>query len=412
MIMLDSRKPGGDSSIFGHVESLFGDRFFLYQKLIYTPCQTIEKMLIEGRNVELEKIWPGRLIDTLIFQYKIHFPQPFYDDIDKEDDDSQSTLSAVLNPFEQRHEESQTHVLDGLLRVKNAAVSDSMKEEWRTLKSLAADSPSQPVSFFDGAKEHRFADLFSHLYANHPAMRDVIDFLVDELLLSAHQDKPQPRPILMVGPPGVGKTYFATDLASQLKAPFVSLSLATADAPWSLTGNSSTWSKSSPSSLISKIASTNAQAGLLFIDEISASANDHNKNHPVLPTLLELLDPEQSSRFRDLFFDHPMDLSRWLKILSCNSIDNVDRAIIDRCQVIEVKRPTADQQLEIIQMMTAKLPVDFSIDALVELNRSTRSLRQVQADLRKLAAKAIRKGASKVNLIDAKRLQINQEFRP
>ncbi|HEY1058371.1 MAG TPA: AAA family ATPase [Limnobacter sp.] len=303
------------------------------------------------------------------------------------------------------------HLLFALTERAVTTCTDEEKAFVLKLKRLCASAPKADWSIYDDASVDAWSNLEIELSESHPVMHQVTNFLIDELLLSSRQIKPSPRPILMVGPPGVGKTYFANDLASRLKVPFVSMSLATADTPWPLTGNNSSWSKAKPSNVIFEIAKSNCRSGLIFIDEIGAAAEDHSRNYPILPTLLELLDLEQSARFRDHFFGFDMDLSGWIKILSCNSVSGIDKAILDRCQVIEIKRPSSEQQLRIIELMVGKLPVDFSMDALVEINRSSRSLRQVQADLRKLAARALRNGFDKVQLIDAKRLQIPAEFR-
>lgn len=301
------------------------------------------------------------------------------------------------------------HLLQNVLSRDRETMHDEESAFFKKLKSLARVAGKQK-SIYKNEYDPRFAVLEEILTESHPAMGQAIDFLCSELILSARQEKPSPRPMLLVGSPGIGKTHFANSISKITGCPFVNFSCATADAPWSLTGSNSTWNKGKPSSFIWEIARTNAHAGVFFCDEANKGVHE-NRQYPIEPILLELLDLEQSSRFRDLYFDHEMDLSGWIKILACNSTAGMDSAILDRCEVIHVSRPTPEQQLKIISMMAAKLPVAFDSKALEALNVSTRSLRQINADLRRLAARALRNSAEEVNLIDVKRLGLKSEFR-
>lgn len=297
------------------------------------------------------------------------------------------------------------HVLDALFQ-RDFAV-DNQRAEMKRLRRIGESLAFGPKSFYDLLDEDGFPRLESELNAAHPTMTQVIEFLLDELALGTTEPNPSPRPILLVGPPGCGKTYFANALAEQLHAPFFSMSMATADTAWQLTGINSNWAQAKPSGLIQKICESNARAGVMFFDEVTACQNDSRRNYPVLPTLLELLDLEQSRKFTDLFFDYQMDVSGWVKILACNSLEGLEAPIIDRCHVIHLSRPTAEQQLKIIERIAAPLPVKFSATALDALNKSSRSLRQIGADVRRLAAQALRKNQSEIHEIDVKRLVVS-----
>lgn len=303
-------------------------------------------------------------------------------------------------------EQKRNHILEDLLNTSFAREEES--DIHTVIKKHASRAPEEPTSFYKRPHDPGFIELHEDLLRMHPAMSQVIEFLVDELALSVAQTKPSPRPILLVGPPGSGKTYFASDLAIHLNAPFFSLSIATADTPWPLTGTNSTWRTAKPSDLIQKIAASNAMAGVIFIDEVTSVKNDSERNHPILPALLELLDLEQSSRFKDHFFNYEMDLSGWVKILACNDLSGLAPAILDRCEVIQITRPTPEVQLQIIRNMASKLPARFSDESLVALNKSSRSLRQIGADLRRLAARSIREGGQVVQEIHVRRMVISQ----
>lgn len=298
------------------------------------------------------------------------------------------------------------HILESLF--KQNFESDNQQSEIRNLRRIGYLKNIGPRSFYNLLDQKGFNQLEKKLHSDHPAMSNVIEFLLDELALGSAQSNPSPRPILLVGPPGCGKTYFANALAEELSAPFFTMSIATADSSFQLTGTNSTWGQAKPSGLIKKIAETNARAGVMFFDEVTSNKNDSERNFPVLPALLEVLDLEQSRQFKDLFFDYPMDISAWIKILACNTLDGLSPAIVDRCQLIHIERPNSVQQLQIIERIASTMPVTFSSTGLDALNNTGQSLRQIGADIRRLAGQAIRKNQCEVHEIDVKRLAVSK----
>lgn len=339
-------------------------------------------------------------------------------DIGKRDVPDQSMLEsddfavAVLEPLvPEEAPEPPRHILDDLLASLDGIKRGPIKDGLDVIQRLAQNAPRTPTSLYESNTKVDLLGIEAQLRDDHPGFEPVIEFLFDELLLSLEQEKPRPCPLIILGPPGIGKTYFATNLAAHLKIPQLLVSLASLDASFCLTGTSSTWSNARSSQFLDLIAQHNNSSGLFFMDEVGESRSDLYRNHPITPMLLELLDSEQSSRFRDNYFQYSMDLSGWVKILAGNSLGSLDTPIVDRCHVIRLPRLTSEQQRKVITRMAGKLPVSFADEAIDELNASQCSLRQLGGYMRKAASKAVRRGSDQINAIDIRRLQIKPDLK-
>lgn len=182
-----------------------------------------------------------------------------------------------------------------------------------------------------------------------------ISRLQSDLVLAAAMDPNEFRitPILLLGDPGIGKTYLATQLAEALGVTADKISAGSAQGGFQLTGSHSTWTGAQPGSIASLLAEGQSASPVMVIDEvdkIGASAN-----YPVLPVLLDLLEPHTARRFKDQFLDMAFDASRIIFILTANSLDGVPPALLSRVEVFHVPLPERAQRLRIIHETNADL---------------------------------------------------------
>ncbi|MDY7579309.1 AAA family ATPase [Herbaspirillum sp. RTI4] len=156
-------------------------------------------------------------------------------------------------------------------------------------------------------------------------------------------------PLLLLGDPGIGKTFLATQLAAALGVSTEKISAGGAQGGFQLTGSHSSWTGSRPGMLFSLLADGDSAAPVVVIDEVDKI---HDTQYPVLPVLLDLLDTGSSKQFKDEFFELQFDASRIIFVLTANSIENVPPALLSRVEVFNVPAPEPVQRLRIIQETT------------------------------------------------------------
>jgi ATP-dependent Lon protease len=182
-----------------------------------------------------------------------------------------------------------------------------------------------------------------------------ISHLQLDLALAAAMEPDEFRitPILLLGEPGVGKTYLATQLAEALGVVTEKISAGSAQGGFQLTGSHPTWTGARPGAVATLLAEGISASPVMVIDEVDKIGC--SQPYPILPTLLDLLEPNTAKHFKDQFLDMEVDASRMIFILTANTLDGVPPALLSRVEVYHVPRPERGQRLRIIQDTNADL---------------------------------------------------------
>lgn len=232
-------------------------------------------------------------------------------------------------------------ILKEITRFRSLSASSSESAVERayieTLLELPWDKASRDNTDIDRAERI----LAEQHYGLEQVKERILEFLAVRCL-TKQGDSPI---ICLVGPPGTGKTSIAKSVAGALDKKYVRISLGGVRDEAEIRGHRKTYVGAMPGRIAGALRQAGVKNPLMLLDEIDKVSSDYKGDTSA--ALLEVLDSEQNSRFRDHYIEIPVDLSEVLFIATANAVSDIPRPLLDRMELIEVNSYTANEKFHI-----------------------------------------------------------------
>ncbi len=251
---------------------------------------------------------------------------------------------------------------------------------------------------------------------DHFGLEKVKERILEFIAVRQLNPKAKGQIICLVGPPGVGKTSIALSIAKAVNRKVARLSLGGIRDEAEIRGHRKTYIGAMPGRIVEAIGRSGSMNPLLVLDEVDKLCTDSHGDPA--SALLEVLDSEQSSSFRDHYLEIPLDLSKVMFIMTANTTDTIPRPLLDRMEVIELSSYTDEEKLQIArQHILPKQEREHNITK-ASLRIEESALRTVIArytkesgvrQLERVLAKLCRKAAIAFVTSDVKRINITEK---
>lgn len=227
------------------------------------------------------------------------------------------------------------------------------KAQIRYINKLPWNSKDTPEIDVDFAKKE--------LEKSHFGMNSIKCQILRYIVCQKHLGHSYGDVLLLVGPPGVGKTSIAKSVANAMKREFVKISLAGMSDAGPLRGYDVNYQSPKPGHIVDAIIKTNSFCPLILLDEIDKLGENSSNGDPAY-VLLDILDSDRT-QFVDAMIDIPIDLSNIVFIATANSLQDISPILLNRFNIIKLSAYTREEKIVIAtQYLIPSLIKEYKIN--------------------------------------------------
>ena len=254
------------------------------------------------------------------------------------------------------------------------------------------------------------------LQEGHYGLKDVKERVMEFLSVRKLTHKGKSPILCLVGPPGTGKTSIARSIAEAMHKKYVRICLGGVRDEAEIRGHRKTYVGAMPGRITAALQQAGVSNPLMLLDEIDKTSSDYKGDTSA--ALLEVLDPEQNSRFMDHYIEVPQDLSEVLFIATANDVQGIPRPLLDRMELIEIAGYTENEKEHIAKEHLIPKQMEENGIEKGKLTIQSAALKKIinnytkEAGVRSLErciASLCRKAAKKIASGEAKRISVKSK---
>lgn len=353
-----------------------GDLEYLLDQIANTiPIHYEDKQrLLEAVNIEERYEEIARILSNEIEVFRIR--REFQEEIKKrmEKNQKEYIMREQMKLIRQELGEDDAltdadHYMEELGKLKAGKnVKEKIKKEIERFRSIASNSSEASVArtyietllempWNKMSKDNKDLDRAERILGeDHYGLSRVKERVLEFLAVRALTEKGDSPIICLAGPPGTGKTSIAKSVARALDKQYVRISLGGVRDEAEIRGHRRTYVGAMPGRIANGLRNAGVKNPLMLLDEIDKVSSDYKGDTSA--ALLEVLDSEQNSKFRDHYVEIPIDLSQVLFIATANSLQDIPKPLLDRMEIIEVTSYTENEKAHIAKEHLIKKQIE------------------------------------------------------